>query len=70
MYDSVEKYGRILIPAAIRRGLGLKDGESDVLLDIDEQPIRISTRAQALTRLQELAAKYGPPEELWSEELS
>jgi len=32
----VEKSGRVLIPAAVRRQLGLKEGESDVLLDIDE----------------------------------
>ena len=66
----VEKSGRILIPAAIRRKLGLKDGESDLLLSIDEQPIRVSTRAQALARLQELAARFGKAGELWSEELS
>ena len=66
----VEKSGRVLIPVAIRRQLGLKEGESELLLNIDEQPIRVSTRAQALARLQELAARYGKPGELWSEELS
>ncbi len=65
----VEKSGRVLIPAAIRRKLGLKDGQSDLLLDIDETPIRATTRAQALVRLQSAAARYGEPGELWSEEL-
>jgi AbrB family looped-hinge helix DNA binding protein len=66
----VEKSGRILIPVAIRRRLGLKDGDSELLLNIDEQPIRVSTRAQALARLQEFAARYGNLGELWSDELS
>ncbi len=65
----VEKSGRVLIPAAIRRQLGLKEGESELLLNIDETPVRVTTRAQGLTRLQEAAARYGRPDELWSEEL-
>ena len=65
----VEKSGRVLIPAAVRRQLGLKEGESDVLLDIDESPVRVTTRVQALGRLQEAAARYGSPDRLWSEEL-
>ena len=47
----------MLIPAAVRRRLGLKEGESEVLLDIDESPVRVTTRAQALVRLQEAAAR-------------
>ncbi len=65
----VEKSGRVLIPVAVRRKLGLKEGESDVLLNIDETPIRVTTRAQAIIRLQDATAKYGQPDELWSEEL-
>ncbi len=65
----VEKSGRVLIPAAVRRQLGLKEGESDLLLNIDESPIGVTTRAQALARLQEAAARYGTPDALWSEEL-
>ena len=53
----------------MRRRLGLKEGESELLLEIDESPIRVTTRAQALARLQEAAARYGGPDELWSEEL-
>ncbi len=65
----MEKSGRILIPVAVRRQLGLKEGESELLLKIDESPIRVTTRAQALARLQERAARYGSPGEQWSEEL-
>ena len=47
----VEKSGRILIPVAVRRRLGLKEGESDVLLEIGEtQPIVVTTRGQAVAR--------------------
>lgn len=65
----VEKSGRILIPSAIRRSLGLIDGESDLLLHIDETPVRVTTRAQAVAEAQRVLATYGPPTELWSEAL-
>jgi AbrB family looped-hinge helix DNA binding protein len=65
----VEKSGRVLIPVAVRRQLGLKEGESDLLLNIDETPIGVSTRAQWLTRAREIAAKYHKPGEDWTAEL-
>jgi AbrB family looped-hinge helix DNA binding protein len=65
----VEKSGRILIPAAIRRKLGLVDGESQLLLDIDETPVQVTTRDQAIKRMQKTLAKYRKPGEVWSEEL-
>ena len=65
----VEKSGRILIPAAIRRQLGLKEGESDLLLDIDQTPVVVTTRAQALARIQEWAAAYAPLGRVVSEDL-
>jgi AbrB family looped-hinge helix DNA binding protein len=65
----VEKSGRVLIPAAIRRQLGLKEGESDLLLNIDETPILATTRVQALRRIQEWAVRGIDPGRLISEEL-
>jgi AbrB family looped-hinge helix DNA binding protein len=65
----VEKSGRVLIPAAVRRKLGLKEGESNLLLNIDETPIGVTTRRQALERAQKMIAKYTTPGRLWSEEL-
>ncbi len=57
------------MPAAVRRKLGIKEGESSVLLDIDETPVRVSTRAQALARIRaELAKLHGPGED-WTAEL-
>lgn len=65
----LEKSGRILIPVAVRRQLGLKEGESDLLLYIDEKPVRLSTRSHAIARIQAAAARYSKPGESWSQEL-
>jgi AbrB family looped-hinge helix DNA binding protein len=64
----VEKSGRVLIPAAVRRRLGLKEGESDLLLNVDETPIAVTTRAQAVRRMQEWASRFVEPGRLVSEE--
>lgn len=48
----IEKSGRILIPAEIRRKLKLVGGESEILLNVDETGlIRVTTREQALERI-------------------
>lgn len=66
----LEKSGRILIPAAVRRRLGLKEGESEVLLEInDHEPIVLTARAQALRRAQAVLSKYAAAGHLISEEL-
>ena len=65
----VEKSGRILIPASVRRQLGLKAGESELLLNIDETPVGVTTRAQALARIQKWAASYAASGRVFSEEL-
>ena len=64
----VEKSGRVLIPAAVRRQLGLKEGESDLLLNVDETPMGVTTRAQAVKRIQAWAGDIDPSR-LLSEEL-
>jgi bifunctional DNA-binding transcriptional regulator/antitoxin component of YhaV-PrlF toxin-antitoxin module len=57
----VEKSGRILIPVAIRRRLKLVEGESQVLLRVDDSgEIQLSTRAQALARVRAEVRKYIP----------
>jgi AbrB family looped-hinge helix DNA binding protein len=67
----LEKSGRILIPVAIRRQLGLKEGESDVLLEVgDTQPLVITARSQALKNAQETLRSYAAGrKKLVSEEL-
>ena len=65
----VEKNGRILIPVEIRRRLGLKEGESTVVLHIDDTGvIGVTTREQALHRIQAaLNERLGPERSLADE---
>lgn len=61
--------GRVVIPAEYRRALGLQDGD-EVLLSLEENEIRITTRLQALRRAQSIVAQYTPDREArWSDEL-
>jgi AbrB family looped-hinge helix DNA binding protein len=64
----VEKSGRILIPAAVRRQFDLKEG-TEVILRVDETGIQMSTREQALTRVREELRRYIPEGRVLSEEL-
>jgi AbrB family looped-hinge helix DNA binding protein len=65
----VEKSGRILIPAAIRRQFNLKEG-TEVILRVDDTGIQMSTREQALTRIRAELRRYIPADgRLLSEEL-
>jgi len=52
--------GRIVIPAAYRRALGIKPGD-DVILQLESEEIRLYSRKQALRRLQNRVAKAIPP---------
>ncbi len=56
----MEKSGRVVIPAEIRKHLGLVPGE-DVLLSFDEHGVQVvGTRASVLARLrEELKEKLG-----------
>jgi AbrB family looped-hinge helix DNA binding protein len=56
---SVDKVGRILIPARIRRELSLKSGATIVLL-MDGGKIQISTPAMALKEAQDRIARLVP----------
>jgi hypothetical protein len=47
----------------------LQEGKSKLLLDIDERPIKVSTRAQAVADFQRWAAQYVTPGRPISEEL-
>jgi AbrB family looped-hinge helix DNA binding protein len=54
----LEKSGRILIPAAIRRRLGLREG-SEVIVRVEESGrLQVTSRAQALARVQSELRKY------------
>jgi AbrB family looped-hinge helix DNA binding protein len=64
----IEKSGRVLIPAVIRRRLNLEEG-NEVLLRIDGTGIQMGTRQQALDRIQKRLRQYIPEDRVLSEEL-
>jgi len=64
----LEKSGRVLIPAPIRRKLNLKEG-STVLLRVDETGIQLGTRDQVLARIHDRLRHYIPKGRMLSEEL-
>jgi AbrB family looped-hinge helix DNA binding protein len=49
--------GRIVIPAAMRRALGVKPGDT-VLLEMDDGELRVITRLQGIRRAQARLAPY------------
>ena len=49
----------MIIPAEFRRALGFEDGD-EVILHVDEDGLRISTPAQAISRAQSLVRRYVP----------
>ena len=56
----LEKSGRILIPAAVRRQLGLSEG-SQVLVKVEESGLlQITSRSQALSKVREEIRRYIP----------
>ncbi len=65
----VDKSGRILIPARVRRQLGLSEG-SQVLIDVDKSgALHVATRSQALSKVRQEILKYIPTGEDLAEEL-
>ena len=65
----LEKSGRILIPAAVRRHLGLSEG-SQVLVTVEESgALQVTSRSQALTKIRQEIRKYIPAGQDLAEEL-
>jgi AbrB family looped-hinge helix DNA binding protein len=60
--------GRIVIPAAYRKALGIKAGD-DVILRLEDQEIRLYSRKQALRRLQDRVAEVVPQNVSLADEL-
>ena len=56
------------LPAEVRRALGLQ-GPTQVVLTIDEDAVRLRTRAQAIEHIRSIARPYKPKGRLASEEL-
>ena len=55
----VTQGGRIVIPAEMRKQLGIEIGE-DVNLTLEDDSVKISTSKLALRRIQEMARKVVP----------
>lgn len=55
----LEANGRILLPADVRRKLGIVSGDT-LLLDVDDNGIRLWTQAMAIRALQEAVAAKVP----------
>ncbi|HUP24947.1 MAG TPA: AbrB/MazE/SpoVT family DNA-binding domain-containing protein [Thermoanaerobaculia bacterium] len=52
------KAGRLVIPVALRRQLGIEEGD-EVLLRLDEEGLHLSTSAQAVARAQAFVRDLG-----------
>jgi AbrB family looped-hinge helix DNA binding protein len=60
--------GRLVIPAAQRREMGLKAGD-EVLMRVADNELRISSVNRLIERVQALVRKYNPKGESLSESL-
>jgi AbrB family looped-hinge helix DNA binding protein len=60
--------GRVVVPAEIRRALGLKEGDV-VLWELKDGEARLTTRRERLRRAQALVRKYVPADVSLSDEL-
>lgn len=60
--------GRLVIPASIRRALGMEEGEP-VVMRVEDGELRIWTISEGIRRVQERAAQYITPGESMVDEL-
>jgi AbrB family looped-hinge helix DNA binding protein len=56
----VGRSGRLVIPAEVRRVLGLEPG-TEVVLRVDEHGLHLQTRQQAVARAQALVRRHVAP---------
>lgn len=68
MKTTIGEGGRLVIPAAYRKALGLKPGD-EVLLTLEDGEIRVVSTRQAIARAQTLLRRYIPKGRSLSEEL-
>jgi len=68
MKTTIREGGRLVIPAAYRKALGLKPGD-EVLLSLEDGEIRVVSTRQAVARAQNLIRRYIPKGRSLSEEL-
>ena len=56
----LEKSGRILIPAAVRRHLGLSEGSQVLVRVEDSGTLQVTSRSQVLAKVRQEIRKYIP----------
>jgi AbrB family looped-hinge helix DNA binding protein len=56
----VNENGRVVIPAAFRKALGIKAGDQ-VILSVEDNELRITTMKRRIERAQQRARKYLKP---------
>ena len=64
----VNENGRVVIPATFRKALGINPGD-EVVLRLEDDELRISTRKKRLERAQRLIRKHVKPGESLVDEL-
>ena len=55
----LDSAGRIVIPAEARKALGLKPG-SEVLVRFEDGEVRVTTRAEAIRKVQDMVCRLVP----------
>jgi antitoxin PrlF len=68
MKTKIREGGRLVIPSAYRKALGLKPGD-EVLLSLEDGEMRVVSTRQAVVRAQALVRRYVPKNRKLSEEL-
>jgi len=66
--SKINQNGRIVIPAALRRQMGIKAGES-VLMEVEDGVLRMESHPARIRRIQESLKQYIQPGRLLSDEL-
>ena len=59
MKTTIREGGRLVIPAAYRKALGIKPGD-EVLLTLEDGEIRMVSTRQAVARAQAMVRRYVP----------
>ena len=68
MKTTIREGGRLVIPAAYRKALGIKPGD-EVILVLEDGEMRVISTRQAIARAQTLLRHYIPKGRSLSEEL-
>lgn len=56
----INENGRVVIPASFRKALGIKPGD-EIILQLDEDELRITTLKRRIERAQRMVRKYIRP---------